>query len=131
MKFTNCSTRSLGPPGRSLATCTIAKTLRKYIKSPVQTPARRQGTSKIDPFKTAVAGLLEQDQRASAVVILQRLRPLGYDGGITICGPVSATSRRWTSLSPLPSSRGHVWSGMGPPPQKVNNLAPFGRNWLE
>jgi hypothetical protein len=27
------------------------KTLRKYIPSPVQTPARRQQTGKIDPFK--------------------------------------------------------------------------------
>ena len=60
------------------------KTLRKYIQSPVQTPARRQRTSRIDPFKSTVADLLEQDPTASAVVILQRLRPLGYDGGITV-----------------------------------------------
>jgi transposase len=60
------------------------KTLRKYIQSPVQTPARRQRTSKIDPFMSTVAGLLEQDPSASAVVILQRLGPLGYHGGITI-----------------------------------------------
>ena len=60
------------------------KTLRKYIQSPVQTPTPRQRTSKIDPFKSTVASLLEQDPSASAVVILQRLRPLGYDGGITV-----------------------------------------------
>ena len=60
------------------------KTLRKYLDSPVQTPAPRTRTRKIDPFKPLVASLLEQDPSASAVVILQRLRPLGYDGGITI-----------------------------------------------
>jgi hypothetical protein len=34
-------------------------TLRKYIQSPVQTPARCQRTSKIDPFKATVADVLE------------------------------------------------------------------------
>ena len=60
------------------------RAIRKYIDSPVQTPARRTRTCKIDPFKPVIASLLEQDASASAVVILQRLRPLGYDGGITI-----------------------------------------------
>src|SRR6516225_3500218 len=60
------------------------KTLRKYLHSPVQASARRPRTRKIDPFKSAVAGLLEQDPTATAVVILQRLRPLGYEGGITL-----------------------------------------------
>jgi transposase len=60
------------------------KTLRKYLHSPVQASARRPRTRKIDPFKSTVAGLLEQDPSASAVVILQRLRPLGYEGGITL-----------------------------------------------
>jgi len=72
------------------------KTLRKYIQSAVQTPAHRQRTSKIDPFKSTVADLLEQDPTATAVVIMQRLRPLEHDGGITVpryyarqlCGPV-------------------------------------------
>jgi hypothetical protein len=56
------------------------KTLRKYLQSPLQAPARRLRTSKIDPFKSAVVSLLEQDPRASSVVILQRLRPLGHKG---------------------------------------------------
>jgi transposase len=50
------------------------KTLRKYLHSPAEAPAHRSRTSKIDPFKSAVAGLLEQDPTASAVVIPQRLR---------------------------------------------------------
>ena len=57
---------------------------RKYLHSPVQAPARRPRSSKLDPFKSAVAGLLEQDPSASAVVILPRLRPVGYEGGITL-----------------------------------------------
>jgi transposase len=60
------------------------RTIRKYLDSPVQTRARRTRSLKIDPFTPIVASLLEQDPGASAVVILQRLRPLGYDGGITI-----------------------------------------------
>ena len=39
------------------------KTLRKYLHPPVQVPARRLRATKIDPFKSAVAGLLEQDPK--------------------------------------------------------------------
>jgi transposase len=60
------------------------RTIRRYVDSPAQTPVRRKRAHKIDPFKPLVASLLEQDRTASAVVILQRLRPLGYDGGITL-----------------------------------------------
>ena len=119
------------------------KTLRKYIQSPVQTPARRQRTSKIDPFKSTVADLLEQDPTASAVVILQRLRPLGYDGGITVLrnyvrqlrgpvhpprafvrmepGPRSAlrstgpTSAPWTMPATSATSMPSAWSRLTPP----------------
>jgi len=48
------------------------RTLRKYLQSPVQTRAHRQRTGKIDPFRSVVAGLLEQDPSARSVVILQR-----------------------------------------------------------
>ena len=97
------------------------KTLRKYIQSPVQTPARRQRTSKIDPFKSTVADLLEQDPTASAVVILQRLRPLGYDGGITVLrnyvrqlrGPVHPP-RAFARMEPGPAERFEVdWAHFG------------------
>jgi hypothetical protein len=46
------------------------KTLRKYLDSPVQAPARRTRTRKIDRFRSVVGSLLEQDPSASAVVIL-------------------------------------------------------------
>ncbi len=85
------------------------KTLRKYLQSPVQTPTGRQRTSKIDPFKSTVAGLLEQDPSASAVVILQRLRPLGYDGGITILRAYVSELR-----SPLHPPRAFVRMEPGP-----------------
>src|SRR5207247_10918379 len=62
------------------------KTLRKYIQSPVQTPTPRQRTSKIDPFKSTVVSLLVHDPSASAVAILQRLRPLGYESALTVRG---------------------------------------------
>ncbi|MBI1956161.1 MAG: transposase [Acidobacteria bacterium] len=60
------------------------RTIRKYLHSPVPVSARNPRTSKLDPFRATIAGFLQQDPRASAVVILQRLRPLGYEGGITI-----------------------------------------------
>ena len=60
------------------------RTIKKYLEAPAQTPATRSRVSKLDPFKPTIAELLEKDARASAAVIEQRLRPLGYDGGHTI-----------------------------------------------
>jgi transposase len=60
------------------------RTIKKYLEAPAQTAAMRSRISKLDPFKPTIAELLEQDARASAAVIEQRLRPLGYDGGHTI-----------------------------------------------
>jgi len=62
------------------------RTIKKYLEAQTQTPATRSrtSTSKLDPFKPTIAELLEKDARASAAVIEQRLRPLGYDGGHTI-----------------------------------------------
>jgi transposase len=91
------------------------KTVRKYIQSPVQTPARRRRTSKIDPFKAAVAGLLEQDPTASSVVLLQRLRPLGYEGGVTVLRNyvrqlrgLAHPPRAFVRMEPAPAERFEV-----------------------
>jgi len=46
--------------------------------------ARRQRASKLDPFKSTIAEWLEQDPNASAVVVAQRLGPLGFTGGLSI-----------------------------------------------
>lgn len=60
------------------------RTVAKYLIQPAQPRPRPQRTSKLEPFHAAVGELLEQDPHASAVVILQRLRGRGFDGGITI-----------------------------------------------
>ncbi|MBZ5624866.1 MAG: hypothetical protein LAQ69_40120 [Acidobacteriia bacterium] len=60
------------------------KTIRKYLDAPAAAPVRRQRITKVDPFKAAIGELLAQDATASAVVIAQRLQPIGYHGGITI-----------------------------------------------
>jgi len=59
-------------------------TVTKYLHTPAPTPARRQRASKLDPFKPTIAEWLAQDPTASAVLIAQRLRPLGFEGGISI-----------------------------------------------
>ena len=60
------------------------RTLAKYIRTPAPPPTRRDRASKLDPFKPAIAELLERDPTAPATVIAERIRTLGYDGGITI-----------------------------------------------
>jgi len=51
---------------------------------PAQPRPRPQRASKLEPFHAAIGELLEQDPHASAIVILQRLRQRGFDGGVTI-----------------------------------------------
>jgi len=60
------------------------RTVSQYLVTPARTAARRQRASKLDLFKATIAELLEQDAEASAVVIAQRLRPLGFEGGLSI-----------------------------------------------
>lgn len=60
------------------------RTVAKYLIHPAQPRPQPQRTSKLEPFHTAIGELLEQDPAASAVVILQRLRGRGFDGGISI-----------------------------------------------
>ena len=60
------------------------RTIKKYLDMPVQTPAGRSRTSKLDPYKATISELIEKDPTASAAVIGQRLRPLGYTGGESI-----------------------------------------------
>lgn len=60
------------------------RTIAKYIENPAPPPTRRERSSKLDPFKAAIAGFIEQDPHARSTVISQRLRTFGYDGGETI-----------------------------------------------
>jgi len=60
------------------------RTVAKYLIQPAQPRPQPQRTSKLEPFHAAIGELLEQDPGASAVVILQRLRGRGFEGGIAI-----------------------------------------------
>ena len=60
------------------------RTMAKYLDTPAPAVAPRQRASKLDPFKPTIAEWLAEDPRAPAVVIAQRLRPLGFTGGMSI-----------------------------------------------
>ena len=59
------------------------KTVRKFLKDPDPKRPLIQRASKLDLFKEQIDRLLEIDSMASAAVILQRISPQGFDGGIT------------------------------------------------
>jgi transposase len=60
------------------------RTVAKYLVEPAQTAPQSNRASKLDRFKPAIDEWLEQDCALTAVVLLQRLRELGFDGGYTI-----------------------------------------------
>lgn len=60
------------------------RTIAKYLKVPAQPPTHRDRGSKLDGLKAAINDMLRQDPSVNAPVVAQNLRPLGYDGGITI-----------------------------------------------
>lgn len=60
------------------------ETVGQYLACPWKPKTQVPRTSKLDPFKSAIAELLAQDRVVSAVVLRQRLAELGYAGGITI-----------------------------------------------
>src|SRR5215469_13497306 len=97
------------------------RTIAQYLATPARTAAPRQRPSKLDPFKTTIAELLEQDAEASAVVIAQRLRPLGFDGGLSILKEhlhsvrVSTQAKRaYVRIEPGPGERFEIdWGHFG------------------
>jgi transposase len=97
------------------------RTISQYLATPARTAAPRQRASKLDPFKATIAELLEQDAEASAVVIAQRLRPLGFDGGLSILKQylhsmrVSTQAKRaYVRMEPGPGERFEVdWGHFG------------------
>jgi transposase len=71
----------------------IARTLKlsrdsvhKYLDNPNPTRPVVVRTSKLDPFKQEIQGLLERDPSVSGAVLYQRLRSQGYTGGRSILG---------------------------------------------
>ena len=78
------------------------RTLGKYIETPAPPPPRRDRVSKLDSFKSAINELLERDPTAPATVIAERIRTLGFDGGITIVKDYVAG---WQQLVHPPGAR--------------------------
>lgn len=82
---------------------------------------RAPESSILDPFKGEIASLLDEDARAPATVILERLRRLGYGGGITILKdhlrvvrPAFVAARTYQRTSYLPGEIGQVdWVSPG------------------
>ena len=74
----------VGAQDRPPSPCLPENHSRRYLASPLPLPATRCRASKLDSFKEVIAELLAQDPSASAVVIAQRLQPLGYSGELTI-----------------------------------------------
>lgn len=71
----------------------IARTLKlsrdsvkRYLDNPNPPKPVVVRTSKLDPFKQEIQGLLERDPSVSGAVLYQRLRPQGYTGGRSILG---------------------------------------------
>jgi transposase len=97
------------------------RTIAKYLETPAARPARRQRARKIDPWKAAIAELLERDPDVNAPVIAQHLKPLGFDGGVTIVKDYVRALRRtaiarraYVRLEPAPGERFDVdWGHFG------------------
>ncbi len=60
------------------------KTVANYLEEPNPERPLIKRPGKLDPFKEKISNLLQIDPQVSAVVILQRIAPLGFDGEITI-----------------------------------------------
>jgi transposase len=97
------------------------RTIAQYLATPARAAAPRQRASKLDAFKAAIAELLEQDAEASAVVIAQRLRALGFDGGLSILKEYlhslrvnSQAKRAYVRMEPGPGERFEIdWGHFG------------------
>src|SRR5882672_12183936 len=91
------------------------RTIAKYLVAPAQTASPRQRSSKLDPFKPTIAEFLEQDPQAPATVIAQRLRPLGFSGGLSILKEYlhrvraqASAKRAYVRMEPGPGERFEV-----------------------
>jgi transposase len=97
------------------------RTVKKYLLAPAQKAAPRPRASKLDAFRDVIDELLQQDPRASAAVICQRLKPLGFIGGRTILQeyvrghrPVPSIPRAFVRMEPNAGERCEVdWGHFG------------------
>ena len=74
------------------------RTVIKYLDEPNAPKMSIRRPSILDPFKDAIAKMLEADPEASAPVIRQRLMPLGFGGSITILKDYLRTVRRQATV---------------------------------
>lgn len=58
-------------------------TVRKYRDGAPPAKARQPKLTKLDPYKEQVRRWVEQDHCLNCVVMVERLRPLGYSGGVS------------------------------------------------
>jgi transposase len=97
------------------------RTIAKYLDVPSPAVKHRERAGKLNPFKAVITELLQQDPRASAPVILQRLQTLGYDGGNTIIKDYlralrknAATRRAYVRVEPAAGERFDIdWGHFG------------------
>lgn len=97
------------------------RTISNYLATPARSAARRQRASKLDPFQPTIAEWLERDTNASAVVIAQRLRPLGFTGSLSILKDYlhalraqTAVKRAYVRMEPGPVERFEIdWGHFG------------------
>jgi len=59
-------------------------TVRKYLAGMPTAKARRPKPTKLDPYHDQIRRWIEQDHLYNCVTMLERLRPLGYAGGISV-----------------------------------------------
>lgn len=76
---------------------------------------RQAKGSSLDPFVDDIVAMLGENPKAPATVILERLRPLGYSGGITVLKeriatlrPMFVRSRSYQRTSYLPGEIGQL-----------------------
>src|SRR6476659_7576926 len=58
-------------------------TVRKYVRGAAVPAARPPKPMKLDPFKDQIRRWVQHDHLLNCVTMLERLRPLGYTGGVS------------------------------------------------
>lgn len=58
-------------------------TVRKYVRGAAVPAARPPKPQKLDPFKDQIRRWVREDHLLNCVTMLERLRPLGYTGGVS------------------------------------------------
>jgi hypothetical protein len=86
--------------------------IKKYLVSPSLARIRPQRSSKLDPYKQAVAELLQQAPTIRCAEIAQHLHSLGYSGGTTILRKHVGQPRISRLRSPLDAIREEVFDWM-------------------